>query len=186
MTFHPSIGRLSSMLCSAAGLLLLTLPALASDIDDCRSKAAVTNEVRLKACSAVINDKAASTADQAYAFYKRAMVASGNPNAEEAEVMKDVSRAIALDPKLMEAYAFRALSYNKAMQYDKAIADLTSAIEIAPDRWGLYSLRAMIYVQKKDTKEGLADFRKALTLNPPATSAEMIKQRVTKLEQAAQ
>jgi Tfp pilus assembly protein PilF len=83
----------------------------------------------------------------------------------------------------MEAYAFRALGYNKALQYDKAIADLGSAIAIAPDRWGLYSLRAMVQAQKKDEKAAIADFRSALALNPPAASAEMIRQRISKLEQ---
>ena len=88
----------------------------------------------------------------AYAYYRRSMVASANPNADEAQVMADINKAIELDPKLMEAYAFRALAFNRAMQYDKAIADLTKAIEIAPDRWGLYSLRAMVYAQKKDDR----------------------------------
>lgn len=162
--------------------LLLCLPAHAAAIDDCRSKAQITNEVRLKACTAVIDSKDASAKDRAYAYFKRGVVSSGNPKADQAEVMADVTKAIELDPRLTEAYAFRALGYNGARQYDKAIADLTEAIDLAPDRWGLYSLRAMIYVQKKDTKDGLADYRKALSLNPPATSAEMISQRISKLE----
>jgi len=171
-------------LATAALLLAFTAPVHASDIDDCRSKAEITNEARLKACTSVIDAGTAGTADIAYAYYRRGMVASGAPNADQAQVLADVSKAIELDPKLMEAFAFRALAYNKAMQYDKAIADLTKAIDIAPDRWGLYSLRAMIYVQKKDTQKGLADYRTALSLNPPATSADMIRQRVVKLEQA--
>lgn len=171
----------------AAALFLLSMPALAhaGDIEDCRSKEQITNEVRLKACTAVIDGKQASATDMAYAYYKRAMVGSANPKADQALVMADVSKAIELDPKLMEAYAFRALGYNRAMQYDKAIADLTSAIAIAPERWGLYSLRAMVEAQKKDTKAAIADFQAALDLKPPATSAEMIRQRLTKLEQGS-
>lgn len=171
----------------AMALLLCALPAAAhaGDIDDCRSTAQIPNEARLKACSAVIDGKQASTADTAYAYYKRAMTASANPNGDQALIMADVSKAIELDPKLMEAYAFRALGYNRAMQYDKAIADLTAAIAIAPDRWGLYSLRAMVESQKKDTKAALADFKAALERNPPATSADMIRQRISKLEQGA-
>ena len=172
---------------AAALLVLLALPAAAhaDDIDDCRSKAAVTNEARIKSCTAVIDANKASPADMAYAYYKRSMVAAANPNADEAQVMADINKAIELDPKLMEAYAFRALAFNRAMQYDKAIADLTKAIEIAPDRWGLYSLRAMVYAQKKDDKNALADYQAALSHNPPAASAEMIRQRVTKLQQKA-
>ncbi|MEI7599582.1 MAG: tetratricopeptide repeat protein [Aestuariivirga sp.] len=169
----------------ATALFLFAIPALAhaGDIDDCRSKEQVPNEARLKACTAVIDGKQTSTTDTAYAYYKRAMVGSANPKADQALVMADVSKAIELDPKLMEAYAFRALGYNRAMQYDKAIADLTMAIELAPERWGLYSLRAMVEAQKKDTKAAIADFKAALDRNPPATSAEMIRQRLTKLEQ---
>ena len=170
----------------AAALLLLafSMPAHAGDVEDCRSKAKMTNEARLKACNAVIDSKQATDADLAFAYYKRAVTDSANPNANQAGVMADVSKAIDVDPKLMEAYAFRALGYNKSLQYDKAIADLGSAIAIAPDRWGLYSLRAMIQAQKKDAKAAIADFRSALALNPPAASAEMIRQRINKLEQS--
>ena len=171
----------------ATALFLFAIPAAAhaGDVEVCRSKEQITNEVRLKACTAVIDGKQASTNDTAYAYYKRAMVGSANPKADQALVMADVSKAIELDPKLMEAYAFRALGYNRAMQYDKAIADLTQAIALSPDRWGLYSLRAMVEAQKKDNKAALADFKAALDLKPPATSADMIRQRIAKLEEAA-
>lgn len=171
----------------ATALLLTTMPLLAhaGDIEDCRTPDQISNEARLKACTAVIDGKTASTTDTAYAYYKRAMTASANPNGDPKLVMEDVSKAIELDPALMEAYAFRALGYNRAMQYDKAIADLTKAIELKPERWGLYSLRAMVEVQKKDTKSAIADFKAALDHNPPATSAEMIRQRLAKLEQGA-
>lgn len=173
----------SNMMSMATGLFLFLMPALAhaGDIDDCRSRDQIANGVRLKACTAVIDGKQASTADTAYAYYKRAMTASADPNADQAAIMADVSKAIELDPKLMEAYAFRALGYNRAMQYDKAIADLSKAIDIAPERWGLYSLRAMVEAQKKDDKAAIADFKAALDHNPPATSADMIRQRLGKL-----
>ena len=128
-------------------LLALTAPARASDLDDCRSKEQIPNEARMKACSAVIDGGQASAADLAYAYYKRAMTGSANPNADQTVVMADVNKAIETDPKLMEAYAFRALGYNRAKEHDKAIADLSRAIGLAPERWGLYSLRAMVEVQ---------------------------------------
>ncbi len=179
MTAHP----LFTSVTFAALLLAASAPASAGDIEDCRSKAQLTTAARLKACSAVIDAKQAAAPDLAFAYYKRAMTASADPKADQVQVMADVSKAIDIDPKLMEAYAFRALGYNKALQYDKAIADLSSAIALAPDRWGLYSLRAMIHAQNKDPKAALADYRSALALNPPATSAEMIRQRVARLEQ---
>jgi regulator of sirC expression with transglutaminase-like and TPR domain len=43
----------------------------------------------------------------------------------------------------------------------------------------------MVQAQKKDEKAAIADFRSALALNPPAASAEMIRQRISKLEQNA-
>lgn len=169
----------------AAALVFLRLSggAMAGAVEDCRSKADMTNESRMKACTAVIDGQQASPADTAYAHYKRAITASADPNAEQVLIMADVSKAIELDPKLMEAYAFRAFGYNRAMQYDKAIADLSKAIEIAPERWGLFSLRAMVEVRKKDTKAAIADYKSALALNPPPTSAAMIRQTLTRLEQ---
>lgn len=179
MTTRPT----ARLLTTALLLLGFAGPALSGPVEDCRSKADMTNEARLTACTAVIGGKEASGPDLAFAYYKRAMTASANPKVDQAEVMADVSKAIDIDPKLMEAYAFRALGYNKALQYDKAVADLSSAIAIAPDRWGLYSLRAMINAQRKDTKAAIADYRSALALNPPEASAAMIRQRLARLEQ---
>ena len=55
----------------AAALLLLafSMPAHAGDVEDCRSKAKMTNEARLKACNAVIDSKQATDADLAFAYY---------------------------------------------------------------------------------------------------------------------
>lgn len=172
----------SRLLTTAFLLLGFAGPALSGPVEECRSKSEMTNEARLTACTAVIDGSEASGPDLAFAYYKRAMTASANPKVDQAEVMADVSKAIDLDPKLMEAYAFRALGYNKALQYDKAVADLSSAIAIAPDRWGLYSLRAMVNAQKKDTKAAIADYRSALALNPPEASAAMLRQRLARLE----
>lgn len=174
----------TSLRAAAAAALLFAFQGLAhaGDIDDCRSKEQLPNEARIKACTAVIDGKKASPTDTAYAYYRRAVVGSANPNADSAAIMADVSKAIEIDPKLMEAYVFRALGYNRAMLYDKSIADLSTAIELAPDRWGLYSLRAMVYVQKKDNKAAVANFQAALDHNPPASSAEMIRQRIVKLK----
>ena len=40
----------------------------------------------------------------------------------------------------------------------------------------------MVEAQKKDETSALADYRAALARNPPATSAEMIRQRIARLE----
>lgn len=171
----------------AAALLLFALPVMAhaGDIEDCRGPDQITNEARLKACTAVIDGKQASAADTAFAHYQRARVAAANPNADQAQVVADLTKAIELDPKLAEAYTVRALGYTRALQYDKAIADFTKAIDLRPDRWSLYSFRAMAEVQKKDNKAAIADFEAALAHNPPATSAEMIRQRLAKLQATA-
>lgn len=175
-----------TILAAAAALLLMAAgaPARAGDVEDCRARGPVTNEALLKSCTAVIDAGQAAPADLAYAHYRRALVNSGRPDADQAQVMAEVSQAIAIDPQLMEAYAFRALGYNRAMKYDQAIADLGKAIDLAPDRWGLYSLRAMVYAQKQDNKDALADYRRALDLKPPETSAGMIRQRIARLEQS--
>lgn len=181
---RPTVTYRTPFLSMAMALLLVaSASAWAGDVEDCRSKAQMPNEARIKACNAVIDGKQAPAADVAFAYYRRAMTASSDPKADPGQIMADVNKAVDIDPKLMEAYAFRALGYNKALQYDKAIADLSSAIALAPDRWGLYSLRAMIHAQNKDPEAALADYRSALEHNPPATSAEMIRQRMSRLEQ---
>ena len=173
---------------AAALLLLAAVPvaARADDLEDCRGTAKMPIEARVKACTAVIDGKQVTGPDLATAYYRRAIVAASDPRADPAAVMADVSKAIEINPKLMEAYAFRSMGYSRGQQYDKAIADLTTAIGLAPDRWGLYSLRAMVELQKKDIKASIADFKAALALNPPKTSADMIRQRLDKLEKASQ
>lgn len=173
---------------STALLLSAALPGAvhASDLEDCRSRTKIPKEMRLKACDAVITGNQATGADLAFAYFKRAMINSGKQGSDQALIAADVNKAIELNPDFVEAYAYRAIGYNRAQQYDKALADLTSAIKIAPDRWGLFWLRAMVYVEKKDKQSGIADFKAALALNPPQNSADMIRQRIAKLEQSTQ
>lgn len=168
-------------------LMLAASPlARAGSLEDCIGKSDISKPDRYNACTAVIDAKEASGDDLAKAYYRRAMVGSTNPNGDPAAVMADVDKAIELNPKLMEAYAFRALGYFRGQQYDKAIADLDQAIGLAPNRWGLYSLRAMVEAQKKDTKAALADYQKALELGPPDESVQIIRQHIARLQKAAQ
>ena len=46
--------------------------------------------------------------------------------------IRDYTKAIELDPKFVDAYNNRGLSYDNKKEYDSAIRDYTKAIELDP------------------------------------------------------
>ena len=110
----------------ATALILFTLqaPAHATDIEDCRSKDEITNEARVKACSAVIDGKQASPADTAFAYYKRAM--------QYDKAIADLSSAIALTPDRWGLYSLRAMVYAQKKDTKDAIVDFKAALAHNP------------------------------------------------------
>jgi tetratricopeptide (TPR) repeat protein len=110
------------------------------------------------------------------------------------------TRAIQLNPKLADAYRYRATAKLLAdFDYDSLhrfqaqtdpIADLTTAIQLQPNRADLYKLRAQAYQVNSDYPKALADVNRAITLTPKDLELYFQRQKIhitlgdTKAEQA--
>lgn len=74
--------------------------------------------------------------------------------------------AVERDPKLADAYHYRADVYRALQQYPQALADYTKVISLrSKDPWRYYS-RALLYIDMNRGELAAADLTKALSLRP--------------------
>ncbi|MGF1488818.1 MAG: tetratricopeptide repeat protein [Prochloraceae cyanobacterium] len=86
--------------------------------------------------------------------------------------IRELDRAIELNPEWAEAYHTRGLTYAKLAEYKLAIADYTKAITINNDSADLYCDRANSYSKISDYNNAILDYNKALTLDPDRIEAQ--------------
>lgn len=79
--------------------------------------------------------------------------------------------AIRLDPKLADAYAWRASLYLELKQPQKAQQDFTAAIKLDPKDGFSYMGRGGIYMHQGDNQRALADYTAALKIYGHYTEA---------------
>jgi tetratricopeptide (TPR) repeat protein len=81
------------------------------------------------------------------------------------------TKAINLDPKMIDAYLGRANAYNLTGQFDNAIADYSKVLEIEPDSSKVYGLRADMYLKTRHYVMAADDYTKIITLEPENATA---------------
>ncbi len=81
------------------------------------------------------------------------------------EAFDDLNRAIALDPELAEAYAYRGCLHIDGDRNEAAVADLQRAIELDPYDSLAYTCRGGALVNLGRNDEALRDLDKSLALN---------------------
>jgi putative PEP-CTERM system TPR-repeat lipoprotein len=101
---------------------------------------------------------------------------------DEAEGIKDLEAASALDPKDQRADLVLAYRYLKHKQFDKALKALTVLEQKVPDNPGTHNLKGLAYQGKGDTLRARESFEKALALRPSLVSAAM---RLAQMDLAA-
>jgi len=84
----------------------------------------------------------------------------------------EFSRAIELDSKNEDAYAFRGGTYGNLGEWGKAIADYTHAITLS-QRDANYVSRGIAYFMLEKFNESRSDLETALRLNPDNDEAKM-------------
>ena len=82
--------------------------------------------------------------------------------------LADLGRAIALDPKLAEAYNNRGVVYRDRGDYALARAELDRALEIDPKLALAYVNRAQLFRLSGSPDQALADYAAALAIEPSA------------------
>ena len=80
--------------------------------------------------------------------------------------IKNLNKAIELNPELAEAYNNRGNAYTQNGKYDLAIEDYDKAIKLNPTFAHAYSNRGNTYGEKGNFTQSIKDLTKAIRLNP--------------------
>jgi tetratricopeptide (TPR) repeat protein len=92
--------------------------------------------------------------------------------------VKDLDRAIELNPKFTEAYHTRAMCYGELEKFDKALADFDNVIELNPGFKNAYLNRAYyVKVYKGDYAGAIEDYNKFIELNTEGNNAFALNNR---------
>jgi tetratricopeptide (TPR) repeat protein len=78
--------------------------------------------------------------------------------------LRNINKAIKLNPRFMEAYCNRGLVYLKTQKWDKSIADFSIALQFQPDNADAYYYRGFAKKTKGDLQGSVVDFTRALEL----------------------
>jgi len=155
-------GLLSSV-CLA--IVVATASARADDLSECNRRDNLY-VVRIPACTTAIRQ----TPGSAQLYVNRGLAHHGlsareGPK-ERDEALADFDKAIALDPKHVNAHIYRGETLRSMGQYDKAFADFDRAIEIDPTSGDAYFARGGTYSVTDKRTEAIADYTTAIKLNP--------------------
>ena len=80
--------------------------------------------------------------------------------------IRDLNRAIQLDPKYVWAYGNRGEAYRQKGLYDRAIWNFTKAIDLSPEYKWAYGHRGEAYRQKGFYDMAIRDLTRAIQLDP--------------------
>lgn len=82
------------------------------------------------------------------------------------QALANLSFAIMLDGKLVEAYALRAAIHTNMGDYDEALTDLEAALALEPDNVAFLEDRAFLYWYQGDYEQALASSDRVVELRP--------------------
>lgn len=80
--------------------------------------------------------------------------------------ISDFTKAIELNPRLVNAYVARGVCFGEQHQFERGIADCTKAIRMSPENAIAYYKRGYLYQMKKNYSAAIADYDKALQFDP--------------------
>jgi TonB family protein len=97
-----------------------------------------------------------------YADMGRRSISKG----EYQNAVKELSKAINLEPKFGTAFYYRSLAYMNTDDFDNALSDIDKAIEYSPGVFGYYNHRGTVYLLSKNYPEAIETFTKSITMEP--------------------
>jgi len=148
----------------AAGVLYLSGQVLAATEEDRRGCASEHNaDIRIGACTRVIEDKTTAPAVRTMAFRDRG-VAYANKGLQELAIA-DFDEALKADAKDPAALSGRGKAYQARGQYDRAIADFSALVRLLPGSERAHNDRGLAYLHKGELGPALADFERAIAIN---------------------
>lgn len=87
------------------------------------------------------------------------------------EAISHFDQAIAIDPRMDEAYVYRGTAKNLIDDYEEAVTDFTQAIKLNPKNADAYYNRGIARRNLGDERGAYADFTEAIALNPKHVDA---------------
>lgn len=156
-----------ALVVAAAGLALAAGSARADVLSDCQESK--NGEVRISACSQIIDNQSTPAPVRADAY--RARAGAYGERAAYAQAIADYTAALRLKADDVESYAGRGQARLAEKDVAGAIADLTQAIRYNGDSPGLYVARGYAHLVKGNPGEAVADFTVAIRLDPKNASA---------------
>lgn len=152
---------------SAAGLVLLALPAFADPLEDCaRSR---NTPARIAACTEIIKGAAYSREQKGPAYRNRGHARAAAGAIDEA--IADFDEAIRINGADAPALAARGLARLGKGEVDPAIADLAAAVQLQPANAGYIAGRGYARLVKGEPDNAIADLTEAIRLNPKTASS---------------
>ncbi|MGD1920351.1 MAG: tetratricopeptide repeat protein [Pleurocapsa sp.] len=92
--------------------------------------------------------------------------------------LKDLNRAIELDPNFARAYMNRGLLYSILKRWDDALKNFNRAIELYPKYFPTYIYRGYIYGFKQEFESAIRDLNQAVSLNEQNATAYYVRATV--------
>jgi tetratricopeptide (TPR) repeat protein len=148
-------------------LALAAVTARADVLSDCQ--AGKSGEVRIAACSQIIDNQSTPAAVRADAY--RARAGAYAERAAYKDAIADYTQALGLEAADGASYYGRGQVRLSLNQADGAISDFTQAIRHMGEQPGLYVARGYAQLVKGNPGEAVADFTVAIRLDPKNASA---------------
>jgi tetratricopeptide (TPR) repeat protein len=98
------------------------------------------------------------------------------------EAIDDLNRALDLDPRRGDAYAFRAAAYRKVDAADLALEDAEQAVKLAPRMPEAWLERGMAKQIKGDKAGARRDLREVLLLDPEGPASDSARALIERME----
>lgn len=149
------------------GIALYAGGAKAAVLDDCRQDRIA--DIRVQACSIVIDSPDYAVADKVLAYNNR-----GEARTEAGaltQAIRDFSESIRLQPANGAAYAGRGRARFAANAFQGALADYSEAIRLLPATAELHIERGHVYLAIGNADASIRDLTEALRLDPGNASA---------------
>lgn len=113
-----------------------------------------------------VNEAIAKYPDVAFFYYLRSDLSKHPKINKREDEIKNLDKAIELDPNFSRAYESRGYYYYKQKQYDKALEDYDKEIELAPGSAFPYRMRSIIHKTRGEKDKVFEDDNKVIELAP--------------------
>ena len=134
------------------------------DLETCNGTDGKSAELRIVACTALIESQIENPQALAIAYNNRGSARTVKGDYELA--IQDYDSSIKLNPTLAKAFNNRGLAYKKKGANDRALADFTAAIDLSPAYAGAFANRAQTREDMRDYDRALKDFDEAIRIQP--------------------